>query len=727
MKYKNYPIGREKFTKNTKGRRNIKRESGHIFYVSEDDRKMPDWMIGSTIKSVDEKIEIIRRVSVIKRALISSVLDPAGGTVSGNDILNHINVLIHHPTVIFIYKQDIDGGSNDLRLQKYFDINKMAISRGGLILDQDGGCSINGREPHETIDFRSNAVFRIYDTEYYLMVFSLKIGENLPFYSVRDCDANESGISGEYIRRCLKGLLKFHSNDAIYYGESFQRKIIDRIRLIFSGSVYKEVKEGRSEVTLMKKEAESDIVVQIKKEHDRESLAKGYRVDRIYSRAAFAAETLKYMGVRDKQNYTSGEAPNLFFFARTYDRYKRRGAFFTKDRGDFSGYAHNVCYLVPDEQKAHIVKYLKWLKAIGRNGYKKLGMELYGGHENINGFKWNFKEKGYANFAISLDNYFWGLISEDKIKNDQDSSGVDILVNAFSSYIGDRSRSMVDPLFYYGPSIYRMPFRRLGGLDRLEGLMDIFDKLKNKDKFSIYDVNSHQLRNDCLRVVLFFYLTRMFGPPCENQQEYYTKIHLFPIEIGGAVVGSVGRVSYEKRLPSPHMDSVKTEIPSLPSDAASWNQEFLFYFEIVSACLKSFRQQYRDFQIEYISECFNKSFKKFLENAKLEKVNKNNAQLFLDEINSASRRIERICPYPGFNFRFLNNTIDKIDIKSIMIAKNLYLIVERSKNQQIFRSMVAEGDRQEFIENLSSLISKINKEIKNVTSVFVGNGSVEKG
>lgn len=691
-----------------------KPESGrtvHITYGNNKARReYPEWLNYFYITTDESLKEIIRRVSVVKTSLISAMLAPTGYQLSGNDIVTYLNILIQQPLIVLLYQKIGDVFS----YQPHFDLEKTKASRGSLELRARKSAAGDSFKAEEVPKDAGSSLFNIMNTSFYFRVFLLDTTkDDQPFYEVTKhpevARGSTTGSIYEYTRLCLNGLLQFHEIDKQYYSKPFIDRITQELSKVLTNYTYDNTLKNRRQYTLV---SSSDIgaVEKLIETRQKNALGHEHQIDRIYKRASNAAELLKLLGDSANIEYDKKSFPNIFFTLRAYSREVPRAERLLDSGNTFPGYAHNIYFSVPHSQREHIKEYLTWLGNIGCDGYlsyKGMKNELYGGRKNEPSYGWSFGDDGefagYQTFANSLDKLFWRLLAHKKIE---------LLIKILETPVGNDSTSMVDAAFYYGASLYRMPFRRLGGLGRLHALKEVYSRLDENDRanFKYSDIPSDRaftpLKIDCLRVVVFFYLTRMFGPSLLTQEKNYTKIHLYPIDIGGSIVGTIGKVSYEEKV------KAQSPLNALPTNNQTWNQEIIFFTEIVTTIRRTLRQQYRDFQVEAISDAYASSLSTLMLNAHI--GNGTSPELmskFVTDLNKESREIARICPYQEYCFDLVNRpTLDGGAIGVIPIGGQLKLVVEKCKEAPIFRSLQSHSDGNIFTENLKSLTTSLHEK-----------------
>lgn len=703
------------------------------------------WCQTDLFTRLEDRTEIVRRVTLVKHRLIFDLLAASGNPISTNGILNHITVLLQQPTIVLLYKSSADG--NSAEWVQHFDFNKTKNSRGSLELK---GLNRQILEMPENVKLRNgqnDGLFRVYGSRFFLRVFLLETQElndglfvelsNKP-YVVKKIGKNDSERDKkEYCRLCLSGLLIFDLDDQSNFGIEFLDGIIEKVEDVFLEQVYEIPPDDRRSRTLLR--ADQKKAKKAVETYFSNALGSDHGLDRIYTRAKFASKAIKTIGrsgAISKSVHGDDILPNIFFSLRAYDRLEPRCVRKLPNGGGiFHGYAHNISFAIPYHQKDSIIKHFLAIAERGEGGYID---ERYGG-------EWEFSHEGYKNFAKSLDKLFWHIL-------ERRGRQIPFLLNTLISKVGSSSTSVVDPVFYYGSALYRMPFRRDGGLDRLYGLREIFDSLPDVEKplFSISHLKhgKHlELRRDCLRVVIFFYLTRMLGPALARKSGYWTKLIIFPLDVSGAVVGTIGCVSFEPKI---EFDEGRSRPVELPSESGFWNQEFYFFSEIVSSAQRVLRQQYRDFQIKQISIVFGKALNdlilKTIENDGFTK--KSMVENLIGVMNSESVAVARACPYPryvfdwGLQVRDLDRIRKGARISSdnnsqfkaeknindlaqggdqaiepiyIDIGTKIRLIADISKREEVFRGYyTTPGFSKVLRENLYSLKAKLEETVKMV-------------
>lgn len=664
----------------------------------------------------DAQEEICRRVTTVKSRLISDILAASGNTLSVNGILNHVSVLIQLPTLIFLYEKKEDGW----HLKDYFDYKKTKASRGSLELKIPAGEGLKNFDlPEQELKSRKSLkkignFFRIFETNFYLQIFLLNpkekksdsqniVSDNGNFVELST--AKLPGRSGnkysrkethhEYARLSITGLMTLNTKyDEKLLGSAFIENLKLQIREIFHAHQYSKPENGRREKTPLKalssKIDNTNCVEKFMRERAKEAIGSQHGLDRVYERSSYASKMIKLLG---QPQETAVGYPNLLFSLRVYDRSKPRAERHLEDGTKFNGYMHNVSFAIPMQQQKDFFDF------IVKKSNSKYDGEVFGE-------KWIFRKDdienaAYKNFAKSLDETFWKLVRQ-KI-------GINFILKVLNSSVGSQATSIVDAVFYYGTAIYRMPFRRAGGLGRIHGLQTTYEQLppSEKERFCIKHVKDWEVKQDCLRVVIFFYMTRMLATDKRSQEKYWTKIHLFPIDIASAVVGAIACISYELKEP---------KITDLPVDSDSWNQEFYFFTEIVASAQRVLRQQYRDFQIHRICVALEDSLVRFISEA-LSNNGIATAEMLErmeDELNFTSQLIARICPYPAYRFiisEHRNPAWDKDN--SVMIGPTLNMKVAHEPDWDIFRLQKdLPGIKRVFNENKKSLLTKMQEKIK---------------
>lgn len=686
------------------------------------DNECQDWLESNIIKSPPDRRELTRRVGSIKYELINTLLSPDGHLPTGNDLITHTNVLIQLPILLFIYKQQ----GEEYIHQPHFDLPKTKISRQSLKLCSsklidDQNLSIKSNKLNNLKD--TDELFSIFNTDFYIRCFLLDTSEDdQPFYEIgiksnsfanmkrfiKSTARKSMEFRYEYARICLNGLLSFHPRDNLYYNHEFQKEINSKLNDILTNFIYiTPHNKDRATLTIASKEDAEYANEIIGNYYNENSIYKSLihsRLDKTYCNASYAAYALKLLGGNAISSENSFLAPNIFIMTRAYNRESRRASQNLKDDYHFKGYAFNIRFEFPETQRKEIRNYLIKLSEASQyprtvlSAYKNVGInEFFGGYANSKDLKWVFDGKknetiegeAYANFSRSLDDWFWGILKKihSSSSNRNKEKLLNKLIDILSSTIGAQSTSMVDPIFYYGASIYRMPFRRKGGLGRLHELSEVYESLPDTEKMNfcinhLRRISIQELRTDCYRVILFFYLSRMLASHQYQSEKYDTKVHFYPIDIGGAIAGAIGKVSLDLK----EVERNKSDA-GLPTDNKTWNQEVIFYTEVVTAVRASLRRQYRDLQIEYLSTVFNNLFSRLLEKSRATKtISRQELNNMAEDMNKQSRIISRICPYPKINFRFTEKD-EEFSNKFYIDLKKIKLVLETSSDAPIFRHL----------------------------------------
>ena len=515
--------------------------------------------------------------------------------------------------------------------------------------------------------------------------------------------------------------------DTLRYGVQFLADVNEKIKDIFSSHVYvkpTEAKRKERRIQTLVQAEEAQEIRRFVEERNKDIKGNWHSLDRLYRRASDASLAIKKIG-NGSISLGNQNIPNLLFFLRAYDREKSRAERTIRKDKFFSGYAHNVSFLIPEKQQDEIRSCFKSLREKAEAG------EAYAGEKY--GQDWTFNNLGYGNFATSLDEEFWSIL----MTHTAESDGIQTLLDVLNKPIGTQTTSMVDAVFYYGTSMYRLPFRRDGGLGRLYALTSFYERLSKKGKklFTFNDLDkekSAELRDDCLRVVIFFYVSRMLAPFCKDQDKKWTKVHLFPIDVAGAVVGSVGSITYELKIDA-SIESVPLIEVTLPIETTTWNQDFYFFVEIFSAVQRALRQQFRDFQINQLCNVVSDELNGLIESAEADKnglISKKALQHFADKMNAQSKKIARICPYPAYAFNIVESKtlFDRkgdMYVDTVPMGSALGLKFNRDQSFDVFRSLYRttalesedaqlKGDRSmENIlkENAQSLKTKLHERV----------------
>ena len=689
-----------------------------------------------------ESAELGRRILLVKNSLIGRLLAPSGALLYGNEVLTHLNVLIQQPLIVLLYR---DGDAGAIEYTRHFDFGKAKASRGSLDLRVGGQNSEEPFNPARDYGPIPPSVFRIFGTHYYVRVFLLDItGEDRPFYEI-PTESNKTAFSylpsplrlvARYAQYCTKHFFTFSKEEEDSYGTKFLAEILKKLTDVLEAATYFDLEKGgnnmpaqsRRQRTQVKPKDIGRVTEQLRRLlHSKKKWLEP--LDQVYKRSSFSARTLKLLGNKDTNWQRPKTYPNIFFALRSYTRGQPRAKRHLPTGEPFEGYAHDLWFSISDTQRNDMREYLEWLRDQGMHEYiKKAGGELYG-----DGL-WNFeKYPGYANFAKSLDLEFWRILGagasdayaqEQKLPAIREEElrvhdGIDLLLDTFTSFIGTNSTSLVDAIFYCGASLYRMPFRRLGGLGRLHGLEAAYLQLNEVDQecFSFAHLSSEgfsELRNDCLRVVTFFYLSRMLGQANSDLSKYYTKIHLYPIDISGAIMGAVGKVSFQLK---------EVGADNMPVKADDWNREYLFYTETVADVQTAMVRHYRELHVTLVSKAIGSGVRRMLRRtSQLGMAQMEALRHFVFEINATIEDIARVCPLPTYTFMVIGSSrkpgLPQFDKSGtlyewyfVRLGLKIELAFRVEKGSEIFRGSLGPGTEYFLSEHSSRLGEKVQEEV----------------
>lgn len=661
------------------------------------------WLQSNLGYTLPEQKEIVHRVDAVKRELFSAVLAAQGDALSLNGLINYVSILIQLPIICLIY--------NDKKaLYKTFDLEKFHASRSSKIKTQSRDGVVDLRLDGNSLADKNPALFDFFGSGYCLRVFLLSPDvkgdgsflevptKNLP---VKKKVFSKLEKQQEYIRVLLSGFLDF-SLEVSEYGEYFIAQIKEKIKNIIASNGYKPPNKGRRNLTTLTENInETKEFIEKRLEN---MVGEQHGLDRIYRRTSFAGRAIKSIGI----DGDSPEHPNMFFSFRVYDRTASAVRAKREVGGSkFDGYMHSVGITISFQQEKDIFEYFNKIS-------KSYNGEKYGDG-------WIFEPEGddktkkdafksiYKNLSLSLDQIFWTKIATDE--------GRKFVIKKLKSQVSRSSTSMVDAVFYYGSVIYRMPFRKLGGLSRLHKLEALVDSCiaQEKEELSIRDIEADaELYDDCLRVVAFFYLTRMLGPRNVEQEKCWTRISIFPIEVATSIVGAISCISYEKKEIDSH--------ENLPVDNREWRQEFYFFTEIVGAAQRVLRLQYRDFQIDTLCEAFTEEFRRFLITSVIGNDgdwDENMLNAIEVRLNTASKMISRICPWPAYKFALVPLDSFVGIFKGVRIGDQFGIIIENETQWDIFRVQHdIPGFHEISMENKKSLLTKMDQRVKSALENF---------
>jgi hypothetical protein len=598
------------------------------------------------VKSWSNDSEIERRAATVKNRLIADALDAGGSPLTVNGIVSYISVLLQVPNIVLLYKKESKTAKH-LRYLPYFSIKNVFASREQTeIYNFAGTLYQKALYKKITSTIPENEGFRLFDTDICIKCYILyitkentskfyELNKNFENSKIKDPKFKENIGRQKYALNLLERFIKFSNDDAIFYSKDFLSEINSQIEKPFKNLYFQSANDKKRLISIADVDMTSLVSKKIEQRFN-EMRGENHGLDRIYSRAGFASGRLNFLTNKFENDVSS----NILFSFRSFDRSAVR-----YENNEFSGFEYNVRFIIPHTQRNKIQDYFSLLKKGGKIKYSKSksGQELYAAD-------WDFENANLKKLAIQLDQLFWNEIS------DKNNILFADLLKVLDAPIGDGSASFFDIVFSQGTPVYRMPFRREGGLNRIREAAHLWVSLENLNLQKDWGYNDVVTRlaagwekaafQDCMRVVIFFYLSRMLGPAITNDSEYWTRITAYPIEVHGSVVGAIGMISYQSK------NEIFSSGDVLVSSAA-WNQEYLFFTEVVAAAQRTVRQQFRDYQnkelVHELRRCYYEAQAKSDEQGNLSKDGVD--KYLLEPMNHMADVIARICPYPPYVFK----------------------------------------------------------------------------
>lgn len=222
-------------------------------------------------------------------------------------------------------------------------------------------------------------------------------------------------------------------------------------------------------------------------------------------------------------------------------------------------YNYNLRMLVCDSQKLEIAQFLRGFlqnEESLRLRYKK-ELQLVS----------NARSK---KLAFEAEEVFW-----DYLRRGED--GINDLLQILSEYLGEKTRSMADPVFD-GVSFHRQPFANDGGMARCFN-----EKDELPASFSDLPPKS-EIRHDLIRVILCQYLFDGMAAYANLANNLQLQIMLNPVEIGGRVWGVV---AYTTRSFSP--DTILAAKEDINNYEIFWLKNYHIYRDINERMKKNLR------------------------------------------------------------------------------------------------------------------------------------------
>jgi hypothetical protein len=629
--------------------------------------------------------EINRRVAAVKQLLYGRVLGSGIGSLAISQVLGYLHLLVQEPLLVFLYERNDHKDKKTYALREYFDLEKVLranvrdyelIGCENLTAVDTDKTSKTKPEINLTEEQREEKLFQILDTRFYIRIFLLVSQET--DYNEEASKARFQEISCKsqpqkdtntvrYVRECAHRLYGGENGLSLKTGKVVESDFIDPE---FFTAYKKELTDimGKQSANLER----GPELIQADKIQvgDRERALTALRqkieeerkwfsdnltgdrkgLDRIYRRFSRPTRLIKRMSPtypRDKafEHLSAGNLPNIFFVFRSFDREYTRCT-----QSGFEGYTHNTRFVIPAHQREDLLKFLATL-----NDGKLTLTERFSNIKQERDIEaaWDKKEalgkskpkvSYFAKLRNELDAKFWEMCkSED---------GRVELVDMFGTTFGDNSLSFAESAFHSGSLMIRYPFRRRAGLTRVLAIERAYQSYVsnggNPREFGLEQIDD-EAENDALRVVLAYYVLGAMAPTISNRENHRTKLILFPIEVGGSVMGAVGHVVFEPRKDRKKPPPTETEA------SRRWSAALHFFQDVYVPLIRDVRQLIRDLQLAALTETIESGVQRLYSNA----IRDENGELsvtqqamneFVTELNRRGRLAARFNPYRPYDF-----------------------------------------------------------------------------
>ena len=198
----------------------------------------------------------------------------------------------------------------------------------------------------------------------------------------------------------------------------------------------------------------------------------------------------------------------------------------------------------------------------------------------------------------------------------------------------------------------------------------------------------------------------MLGPTCFDLLKHYTKIHIYPVDINGAIIGAIGKVSFQAIDPSQK---------KIPTSTQDWNREYFFYAEVVWNVQNAIRRHYRELHLKLSAKAIRRGLGVLFDGRE---ISRDRLAEFVDDLNISARDIARLCPHPAHEF-FLVGRSAKIKPHGFGgdgwfkadLDDRLAIGFRRNKDWEVFRSMTLPGSKYVVEEHSRALQGKLQEEI----------------
>lgn len=463
----------------------------------------------SNIKStIDRQIDL-----TIEAIYASLFVGPSPQSVSFRHVINRVMILVQAPITFALLRND------GKRIVEYYCFNKHV--RHKKIIKQ------RIQEATIEVDCSSNSscLYRIFETDFYLLVLDAHSPYNFPIIRKKGCGddvfLNKKISSIDIVEYKLRNIFSIerYSNHP-----GFLELIEKTMTRCKDGEIISNKKEKKHVANkVIYKNFESSLLINA----THYDLTGFGTFDRVFKKLNRNLIALFSSG---SKNLCGDQITNFLFFSRDYYDESGHSPYARHE----SIYDYRIRILVCSDQRKEFVQYLKALKDV-LIGYPDVIFN-------------DFVERIPRHLQLMARQANSRFIK--KLKDNQFENILDIFGNHFSVY----ARSMADPVFD-GVVFFRDPFT-LGGVDRC-----FTDGENNKYKSSNEMVDYNSLaagrRDDVLRVVVCFYFfikmanlwryreSQVEECPWHIDEEKMKslRIMLVPMELGGKVWGVAGHIT----------------------------------------------------------------------------------------------------------------------------------------------------------------------------------------
>ena len=627
-----------------------------------------------------DREEIKRRVESVKQLLYGSLLSSRVELISTNHILGHLPLLVQQPLLLFLYKWS-ENAPEELSQVHYFDYEKTIIARGSRLLTFKTLTQQNEQlnRPEVVLDAEMRwEFFPIFvdlnsKDQFFLRVFRMDEAtqNDSMFYEIRnpfnDVERPKLRTSNDFIAACCASLFSFNKRelklaDEVGLAPSLVPEVQRLVKIVFDRQRWEKDRGRRtrsSDPTTANDSAEYKDILENAGAFFADIRSPGGYLGRLYSRLRRPATTVKRLAAKAENKHQPSTA-NIFFAFRSYDRdeprYETKGG-----KQKFSGFAHNLRFVLPIEQKQD------WQRVLASEQRSRHD-EAY---PNVNPLKVGADKKSrelydYRQLLQDLDDWFWIVVERDQELTDDKDKFKEIF-DVLEAPIGCDALSFLEPVVYAGVPAYRYPFRRLAGLSRVRIVEESLRKFQSSNfdsdrSFGLQDLiadNAERLREaaiDLKRVVAIYYLLRALAPMIDSPRaQHRTTLLLIPVEVCGSIPAVIGTVFFK-----PEHEKFD-ELHHVLNDDASRCFDFVlhFYNDIFLPAARDIRRMYRDIQIDYVEARIAKVIQDLSQKSEVFQDEddvviaiRNCLREDESQLNLAMRRWARFIPYPVLKFKW---------------------------------------------------------------------------